>query len=255
MNSLKIVAIVLVALAVIFSGCSLPEKIAPTAPTISDEPGPPATLSLSKAGVILSGNTQIYSGFTTPRDSWQNLNNDGYSVPTVIECYFALRSGTTANDSMLVGGIEVVTENGSYQMAHYSTTVSGSFFWLQPLPDGSIAIPRGNNLSEIVWVTIGTSGMVSKSTLDNWAGTEASVRLPMVRGSIARCWVDDRNGKGVTDVLVTTWTARTGGSQISELRPTHWVPSGDGWVLEFEVDPSGAVKSTGADNTHITIRP
>lgn len=252
----KIVFLLVALLAVIFSGCSLPEKL--NAPTpVSDEPGPPATLSLSKTGVELGGNTQIYAGFTTPPDSWQSLNNDGYSVPTVVECYLGLRSGTTANDSMLISGIDVVTDNGSFQAVHYSTTVNGSFFWIQPLPDGSIATPRGNNLSEIVWVQIGTDSSVSKSTLDNWQGTGSWVRLPMVRGNVARCWVDDSTGKGVTDVLVTTWTAaRTGGgTKISDLRPNHWVPSGDGWVLEFEVGSDGVVKNTGADNTHITIRP
>ncbi len=254
MNSLKIVEIVLVALAVIFSGCSLPEKIAPTAPTISDEPGPPAMLSLAKTGVELSGNTQIYAGFTSPRDSWQSLNSAGYSVPTVVECYIGLRSGTTPNDSMLISGIDVVTEKGRYQMAHYSTSVAGAFFWLQPLPDGTIANPRGLNLGKIVWVTIGTDSMVSKSTLDNWAGTYNFVRLPMINGSTARCWVE-KAGKGVTDVLVSTYASRTGGQPISQLHPKHWVKSGDGWVLEFGVNELSFVHDTGDDNTTITIRP
>jgi len=250
----KIVFLLVALLVVVFSGCSLPENITAPAPINSDEPGPPATLSLSKTGVILSGNTQIYSGFTSPPDSWQALNNDGYSVPTVVECYIGLRSGTTANDSMLVEGIEVVTSKGRYQMAYYSTTTSGAFFWLQPLPDGSIACPRGSNLDQIVWVQIGTDSSVSKSTLDNWIGTGSWVRLPIVKGSTARCWVDDSAGKGVTDVLVSTWTSRTGGAKISELRPTHWVPSGGGWVLEFALSPEGDVLNTGSDNTHITIR-
>ena len=232
----------------ILAGCS---EHLPTGPEQNAGKSRPAAMfSLAKAGVELGSNTQIYAGFVTPADAWQILNQDGYSVPTVLECYFALRSGTTANDSMLISGIDVVTNAGTYPAMHYSTTVDGAFFWVRPLPDGSVDSPRGSNLNQIVWVQIGTDSTVSKSTLDNWAGTGAWVRLPMVRGNVARCWA------GGSEVLVSIWSKRTGGIKISEIHPHHWVTNGQGgWNLEFGVDSSGIVYQTGEDNTHIQIRP
>jgi len=120
------------------------------------------------------------------------------------------------------------------------------------MPDSTINIPRGNNLADIRWVTIGPDSTTSTSTLDNWAGTRAKVRLPMVKGSIARCWVIDAP---VNNVHASSWTKRTGGTRISEIQLNHLVPSGDGWVFEFGMRDDGTLYNTGSNNIHIVIRP